>query len=394
MRVTISVAGRFHAFDLAKQLQLRGLLERLITSYPQFKASEWSIPRERVKSLLSHELLNRGWSKMPEQLKAKFNPQYFLLDRFDHLAKRYVPIGTDILVGWSGISLHTMRRAKQLRAVTVLERGSTHICFQNEIVREEYESYGIRSRLSHPEIIDKELQEYEEADYISVPSTFVTQSFMNRGIAARKLIQTPYGVDLRSFKSIGKADNVFRVIHCGGLTLPKGVHYLLRAFHELNLKNAQLWLVGSLSDEILPFIRKYGRNVYLRGTFPQAELHTQYSQGSLFCLMSIQEGMAMVIAQAMACGLPVICTPNTGGEDIVSDGVEGYVVPCRNTDVLKEKLQYLYDHQDVCAQMGRAAKRRVESNLTWDIYGERMVQQYRKILGLPLQTESKVETVS
>ena len=88
----------------------------------------------------------------------------------------------------------------------------------------------------------------------------------------------------------------------------------------------------------------------------------------------------MVQPQAMACGLPVICTANTGGEDIVRDGKDGFVIPIRDVGKLKEKLTYLYENPDVCKQMGQSAKERVSAGFTWDDYGEKIIKEYKRIL--------------
>ena len=88
----------------------------------------------------------------------------------------------------------------------------------------------------------------------------------------------------------------------------------------------------------------------------------------------------MVIIQAMACGLPVICTTNTGGEDIVRSGKEGFIIPIRDTDALKEKILYLYENSEICKEMGQLAKERVSEGFTWDDYGDRIIAKFHDVL--------------
>jgi glycosyltransferase involved in cell wall biosynthesis len=95
---------------------------------------------------------------------------------------------------------------------------------------------------------------------------------------------------------------------------------------------------------------------------------------------SLEEGFAMVQFQAMACGLPLICTTNTGGEDLITkDGEEGYVVPIRDVEALKEKILYLYENQDIAKEMGQKAKQKVENGFTWDNYGDRYYNNLKEI---------------
>jgi glycosyltransferase involved in cell wall biosynthesis len=380
MNVTISVGGRFHAFYLADQLHKRGHLRRLITSYPKFETVKYGIPRSNIKSILSHEILSRSFWKAPLWLQGCYNPQFFLSDRFDRLAARHIPKDTNIFVGWSSMALHSLRQAKRHGAITVVERGSTHILYQTQILQEEYEKHSLPVRVAHPRIVEKELEEYEEADFISVPSLYVKRTFLQRSILESKLIHVPYGVDLSGFRPVPKEDDVFRLICSGGISLRKGVNYLLQAFHDLNLPNTELWLVGSINDEIRPFLGRYRNGkVVIKGHQPQSRLHWFYSQGSVFCLASVEEGLAMVIPQAMACGLPVICTTNTGGEDIARNGQDGFIVPIKDVDAIKEKILYLYEHPQEREAMGQSARQRVEKGFSWDDYGNRITEKYSRI---------------
>ena len=372
MKISISVGGRFHAFYLAQQLLKRDMLGQLITSYPKFEVAKYGIPKNKVKSVVIKELTERIWRAFPSIIKKVYNPQYFIHEIYDIWAS-YVYSKSDIFIAWSGFALHTMRKVKDMGITTIiLERGSSHILYQTDILKEEYEKFELKPQLPHPKVIEKELKEYETANYISIPSLFVKRTFLNRGFPEDKLIHIPYGVDLNYFKQIPKKDTVFRIIHCGGLTIRKGVHYLLQAFSELNLPDAELWLIGGMTEDIGPRFAKYNNNnVFLKGPYPQSELYKYYSQGSVFVIMSIEEGLAMVQPQAMACGLPVICTTNTGGEDIVRDGKDGFVIQIRDVDALKEKIIYLYENRDICQQMGQNAKRRVSEGFTWDDYGRK-----------------------
>ena len=379
MHVTISVGGRFHAFNLAQQLLKRGYLRRLITSYPKFVVKQYGIPPSMVKSLVIKELLERGWRKLPASLRNAYNPQYLIHEVFDRLASNCLE-SSQLVVGWSSFFLHTMRRAKKLGAVTVLFRGSSHMLYQQQILKEEYERLGVKPTLPHPLIVEKELQEYEYADYIAVPSSFVKRTFVERGVPEGKLIHVTLGVDLEEFRQVPKEDESFRVVYAGSMSIQKGVHYLLQAFSELELPNSELLLVGGMQDEMRSFFQRYEGGFRWIGPVPQRVLYKHYSQGSVFVLPSVQDGFGMVIPQAMTCGLPIICTENTGGSDIIRDGVDGFIVPIRETEALKEKLLLLYENPDMCQKMGMSAQEQVAHGFTWDSYGERIVSAYEQAL--------------
>lgn len=383
MKVSVAVFGRFWAFYLAQQLQKKNYLHQLVTTYPTYKASEFGIDTDTITSLFYLEILSRSWNKLPSWLKSDRNLQLFWLEWFDRDVTKNLNEDFDIFVGWSGACLWSFRRAKELGALTIVERGSSHIQYQTEILQEEYERWGLKFTATHQGVYQRELQAYEECDRIAIPSLFVKRTFLEKGIPESKLIHVPYGVSLSEFYPVPKEDKTFRVIHCGAISLRKGVQYLLQAFYELNLPEVELWLVGSVDPEIMPFLTKYQSDrIILKGKQPQNTLRWFYSQCSIFCMASIEEGLAMVQPQAMACGLPIIHTTNTGGEDIVRDGIDGFCVPIRDIDALKSRILYFYENPDSLEEMSKNALQQAQTSLSWDDYGEKIISTYKKFIKL------------
>jgi glycosyltransferase involved in cell wall biosynthesis len=82
----------------------------------------------------------------------------------------------------------------------------------------------------------------------------------------------------------------------------------------------------------------------------------------------------------MACGLPVICTTNTGGADLVREGRDGFILPIRDVEAIKEKILYFYENPEAARSMGESARRRVAAGFSWSDYGRRMIAAYQSIL--------------
>jgi glycosyltransferase involved in cell wall biosynthesis len=112
---------------------------------------------------------------------------------------------------------------------------------------------------------------------------------------------------------------------------------------------------------------------------PHFLLNQYYSGASVFVFPSLVEGFALVLLEAMSCGIPVIATPNTAGPDILSDGVEGFIIPIRDVEALKEKLEWCYCHPQELAEMGRAARRKAEQ-LNWGLYRQKLASRIQEIL--------------
>ena len=224
--------------------------------------------------------------------------------------------------------------------------------------------------------------EYDLADIVSIPSNFVCGTFTDKGFDRKKLFLNHYGTNLTEFVYAPKAHDTFRIVYVGALSIRKGIHYLLEAFKSLNLPSSELWLVGDLEAEAESFFIKY-QSDKIKHFKPvsQRNLNLLYNQCDVFAICSIEEGMAMVQAQAMACGLPIICTKNTGGGDLIDDGVSGFVLPIRNVNLLKEKLELFYEDRERIKYMGKMAKIAANNTLSWQNYGKRAVDFYKHING-------------
>jgi hypothetical protein len=154
MKATVSVKGRFHAFYLARELQHHGYLHRIITSYPVFETAKYGVERNKIKSLFVHEA-ERVWRKAPRRIQGFFNSQWVVSEAFDLHASLHIPEATDLFVGWSSFSLHSLSRAKRLGANTIVERSSSHMLNQRDILVEEYSRFRSKARVAHPKIVEK-----------------------------------------------------------------------------------------------------------------------------------------------------------------------------------------------------------------------------------------------
>lgn len=386
MKVTTSCYGRFWIFDQANQLYRHQMLYRLINDYPKFMTRRWEIPDTMVKSLLMNgiygRLARKSFRWIPPLWKERITESVH--HRFSERLARHVPPDTDIFIGLSSFCLEAVHHAKQQGIVTIVDHGSLHQEVERRLLSEEYDLLGLPmdGRLPPNWIIEKEDREFRESDYVIVLSQAAKRSMVEQGVPEEKIFVNHLGVNLDEFSPGKKEDHVFRVIQCGGIHPRKGVQYLLQAFRELNLPNSELWFIGGGLDtsSLLPVIEKYrADNIFFKGSFPQSQLHKLYRQGSVFVLASIADGFGMVVPQAMACGLPVIVTENVGAADIVTSNQNGYVIPIRSVNALKEKLLFLYENQKISKEMGQYAFESVRVGHTWDDYGDRLVDFLQSI---------------
>lgn len=383
MKVSIIVGGRFHAFNLAEQLYKNNILHQLITSYPKFYIkNNFNLQYKSIISLPLKEIIHRSASQIG-LIEKHFDIDFFSSNIFSLRASKCLDFkNTDILVGWSSFSLNSFKISKEYNCLNVLERGSSHIEFQKEILEEEYNLIGLKPMLPSSNIIDKEKKEYNLSDFICVPSDFAKKSFIKKGFKESKIIQIPYGVDLNNFNLEFKKKNTkkFSIISVGKLSVRKGTIYLIKAFNELKINNSELILVGSIEREFEKILKPLlNDKIKIIKPISQNLLKTYYNKANVFVTCSIEEGLSMVQIQAMACGLPIICTTNSGGEDIIDDGESGYILPIRDKEGLKEKLLFFYENSDHLLLMSNKAKKKVHSNFSWEKYGENIINFYSSI---------------
>ena len=384
MKVTIIVGGKFHAFNLAKELNDNGFLQEIITSYPSYSINKYKINKRKVKSIIFKEILLKLLNKIPF-VKDNFDIDYFLCNYFSLKASKIIDFkNLNIIIGWSSFSKETFIKAKKFNCIKILERGSTHIEFQKKILNDEFNKLNLKPYLPSNKLIQKELEEYELADYIVVPSEFARKTFIEYGINENKIIKIPYGVDLNEFKPLDisriKGDK-FRIICTGSLSVRKVSHILINAFKQLSLKNAELIFVGPIENNFKKILKNFKnlQNIIFVPKQKQEKLIHYYNNSDIFVLCSLEEGLSMVQAQAMACGLPVICTENTGGSEIIDDGINGFIIPAQNTDILKQKIIELYNDNEKLEKFKKNAIKK-SKKISWEIYGNKVIETYKMIL--------------
>ncbi len=379
MKIVQSTWVRYHHFDLARELYKMGKLERVFTSLPWWKANkesrEQSIPRDLISCNFFMQGIRRVGSKIPgynSNLDLKLGVIETKL--FSHWVANNLP-ECDAYIGISGSGLHAGRVAKNRGAGYIMDRGSTQIRHADAILREEYRRWKLPWTPVHPWLIENEEAEAEEATLITVPSHFVRQTFIDQGTDAHKLRIVPYGVSLQEFYPVGKPpENCFRIVFVGQFSIRKGALYLLEAFRAFQHPNKELIVVGNVSLEIRAHLNKMIlHKVKFIGTVSRSEVKKYMSTAHALVLPSIEEGLALVQAQAMACGCPVIATPNTGSETLFQHEHEGLIVKAYSSNALVLAFARLADDYMLREKMSNACLKKVKDFNGWKVYAEKIV---------------------
>ncbi|PYL55873.1 MAG: hypothetical protein DMF29_00145 [Verrucomicrobia bacterium] len=349
------------------------------------------IPARFIQSLRWHPVRLLSFLDRPYYYGAK--KKYL-----DWIASRHLDSGRfDFFHSWSGDCLETLRVAKKKKIPSLIEIPTWHRGSQPPSPKgygvpgrtedrgqktEDRRSTSWKSRF----LLERErfLEEYDLASLVVVLSEKAAESFRVAGFPDEKLFYLPRGVDTDRFKPGSEPDGrkrppIFRAIFSGALIERKGIHHLLEAWHRLNLRDAELWLLGSVHDEAKPYLKKFGReNVRVLGF--KRDLENYLNQGSVYVFPSRLEGSAKTIYEAAASGLPMITTREAG--DVVRDGVEGIIVQPGDVDAIAAAIEHLYRHPEIVASMSAAARQRAVENFTWDHYRTRLLSAYERAIQL------------
>lgn len=322
-------------------------------------------------------------------LKARY---YYTLKRMtlDKAARRYLRRnGCDIFHGWTTECIHSLEEARRTGAKTIVERPAPHPAGTRRLLREEYDRWGIpfsrEEGIRWMRRIDLGFREetvapaeFALADRVVVQSEFGVHSFLEEGFPRERLVLLPRAADIGDYPPRSPEKKRFRVLFVGMVCLRKGVLDLARAWVDLSLPGGELWVVGEVHDEIVPLLKPYRDHPSIRFFgHVRKGVSRMFSVADVFVLPSVVEGSAKTTYEAMAAGLPVITTANAGS--VVRDGVDGFIVPIRDSEAIREKILDLYRNRDMAEAMGESAHGRV-ADFSWETYEKRLVSLYRELM--------------
>jgi alpha-maltose-1-phosphate synthase len=386
MRIVQTTWGVFHHFDLARELERRGHLLQIYSTYPWARLKREGLPHSKVQTFPWMHLTQLFFGKYLANWRSAYNGLgYASTLAFDEWLDWRVPCtGVDALIALSGAALKPGKHLQERGGIYICDRGSTHQLYQQQLVDDELRRWGLDPPISgaRDALCRREVTIYETADAITVPSNFAARSFIESGISPGKVHVIPYGVRLENFHPVAEPlPNTFEVLFVGHVGLRKGMPYLLQAFAGLRHPRKRLRVVGAVQPEFLPVLAHLPqRQVEFLGPQTQTEVVRYMSSSHVMVLPSIEEGLALVQGQAMACGCPVLATTNTGSEDLFTNGVEGFIVPIRDPDALRKKLQQLADDPVLQRGMSEAALLRVQRFGGWRHYGDLWVSLLESLL--------------
>ena len=235
----------------------------------------------------------------------------------------------------------------------------------------------------------------QRGDLIITGSHFAQEQVGARlNISSEKVKVVYYGVSQqyqpspsrqKSKQALGLTEKTV-LLHVGSLIPRKNLLSLLETFANIQANHPQtvLILVGRGPQEAIlrRKIKELGLEqvVKLAGFVPEEQKLMYYQAADLLVSTSLMEGFGLAIAEAMACGVPVVATQVGSIPEVVCDGETGFLVPVNDEKALYQAVERLLEDGQLAHKMGQVGQRRVEALFRWEIAGQQMFELYRELL--------------
>lgn len=330
------------------------------------------VPAKRLRTLPTTE-----WKAL-SQLRRGGSSQEIFHKRnkvFQELIPESAIQSAAAIIGFDTSSWILATRAQKLGKPFFLDQSIAHPVVKDSILQKVAQRFPdwreeLEERL--PVVLNCENQEYKLATKIVAASSYTKQTLVSQGVSPDKILINPYGVDLDKFHppTIPREhSHRLRFLFLGAISARKGVPLLIEAWRKLALENAELWLVGPVSErerDLIPTLP----GLQLKGKYPFDELPELLRECDVLVFPSYCEGFALVLLEALASGMPVITTEATAGPDLIENGREGLLITSGDVEDLCRSMEFLVKHPEEIKNMSVAARHCAEK-FSWDSYGER-----------------------
>jgi len=380
MRIQLASFDTFHVPALQRALSEDYQTHYISTWSPKRQGPNPDLPRRNIWPM--HYALQIY--RMYPWLQFRNETYSLFVAAFDTLlCSSLKPTNFDAYIPLSGISLWSGRKIQKAGRPVILECGSTHTDHQHEVVSAEFRRNGINYPLFPKSYRDRVRQEFQEADFIFLPSRFVANTFVERGIPKEKIYLNQYGTDTSLFKpgEDSATERPFRVICPSGVNLRKGARVLVEAWKKLCWTDAELHWIGSPEPMTRHLFTPMPHGIVWHGWMYQNQLAELYASCDVMVLPSFEEGFARVMIEAAASGLPVIATPESGVEDFFTpDAPEGWLISANSVDALCEALITAKRDRDATRKLGKRAAERAREGFGKVDYAERARANFKEAL--------------
>jgi glycosyltransferase involved in cell wall biosynthesis len=376
LKVLLSAPGGWHLPHTAKAFEKRQALAGLWIS----NKNSTGLPRDQYRRCWPFHAVFKPFLHLTPQIwEERAFYALFPIWRRWLLAQDVPPC--DVVQAIMGFASEPFALAEQQQALKVIDCPNSHPTTYFGYWQRECDLWCPGENVPIPRWMFARMnRELERADVVLCPSHFVRDSMIANGIAAEKCFVNPFGVNTSIFQPRQTVPEKIRFITVGTLCLRKGHPYLFRAFKMVKerLPEAELICVGDVKTDLRKEWPRWRETVTHIPSLPHSELAKLLANCSAFVMPSQEEGFARVLSEAMAAGLPILASYESGATTLVQDGVEGFIVRAREPQHIASAMIRVAVDRQLNQKMGEAAHRKGAVSNTWQDYGDRLLAEYSK----------------
>lgn len=376
-RVTVAVCGKFHMLNYLPDLAVRGRLERFYMSHKPATARSLGLAPGIIKNFPAKEYLIQAHGRLPYRLAYENATLLYQFIWEQQVLYNWSPTRILHLLA-QGAGSRLAKRANEEESIILCEVVNTHPQNRLALMQKEADHYSLNWRKSLLRREENLLEEVDRAHALLAPSKHVARTFRDRGISI-PIHVIPYAANIKRFVRSKQANPSstapLRIIAVGQIGLRKGQLRLLDMLDYFG-KAIEITLVGNIDSEVKPLLSRYQGRFDHHKKVPNTEMPGLLSRHDVFISTSLEEGLAVSICEAMAMGLCIVATRESGADEIVEDGRSGVLIDARDQIALKQTIEMLVDQREYCQFIGATAHQRTQEFVNWATYTEKLVALY------------------
>jgi glycosyltransferase involved in cell wall biosynthesis len=373
---------------LIKKLNSRSQLEKFFTTIGTGKGAnslvkllcerkrQYAIPDKMISRQWMPEL-TRFLSKGDQEKKRhKTDHSYLALDQ--RVSKELSTLNSQILHAYEDGCSYSFSRAQELGIQCSYELPIAHWATVRRLLAEEAERYPeweptLESTREPEEKLLRKEEELRLADRITCPSQFVLDSIPLKIRQKTPCQISPFGSP--TCESLDNLENPckknFELLFVGSMSQRKGLADLFEAMKLLKGETISLSILGQPSMPKEFYRKQFSEFEYFPTRSNQKVREIMKTHDALV-LPSIVEGRALVQQEALSCGLPIIVTPNSGGDDLVMEGTTGHLVPIRSPEKIAEAIRSMMENKIHKEEIRKLCQIKAKQ-YSWVNYAQRII---------------------
>ena len=345
------------------------------------------LPEELVRSYTWLMIRSRVWRRLVSGPKDETNRWVSLGEQFATEVSRNINSRKTNVFAFTSAARELFQSNKALGGRNILDQATAPRKQEVELIQREARTFS--SWTKRPEEKSylaayhaRQIEELELADLVLCASTFAKKLVEAEGVNPQKIQVVPLGIEPSGYYSrpAERHDKEnLRVLFVGDDGLRKGIGYLDQAVRKLSSGHVKVRVIGNLGLNSRGE-RSLTERMELFGGLPRSAVRSHFEWAHVLVLPSVSDTFGLVILEALSVGVPVVATNHTCAPDVVREGVDGFVIPIRDSDALADKLERLASDPTRLGEMSNSALERARE-FTLDKYGERLVTAINSVCG-------------